>query len=164
MKDDTERGEIEAERAELMQRLREAVKIEPMAIEEEFIRMPADLAYWGEQYAQATNAHLQQKASFARLEAKLRRAARQKLIDAGVKPTESQVEAEVVGSIEHEEGLDALNDAETHALRLKGVVEAIRTKRDMLIQIGAHLRAEMERDPMVRERRNAARHVEHQQG
>jgi hypothetical protein len=154
-RDDVEQGEVDAERAELMQKLRDAVRIEPMAIEEEFVRMPGDLAYWNEQYAQATSRYLRTKAEAARLDGKLRKAARQKLLDANVKPTESQVEAEVVGSVEHEEMTERLIETEVDALRLKGVVDAIRTKRDMLIQVGAHLRAEMERDPAIRERRKA---------
>jgi len=37
-------------------------------------------------------------------------------------------------------------------IRLYGVIDAVRTKRDMLISIGAQVRAEMESDPSIRER------------
>jgi hypothetical protein len=42
-------------------------------------------------------------------------------------------------------------EAEVDEKRLRGVLDAVRTKRDMLISLGAHVRIEMEHDPVIRE-------------
>jgi hypothetical protein len=58
--------------------------------------------------------------------------------------------------VEHDQRYqDALVDeiaTEVERERLKGAVTALLTKRDMCVQLGANHRAEMERDPVIRER------------
>lgn len=138
-------------------RVREAVRITPEALEEEFVRVPADLAYWSGQYSDALDAHLRAEGYEDRLEALLLIEKRQELLDAGAKVTESQVAAAVKTDARMQAAEEGRITAEVAVARLKGVVEAIRAKRDMLIQIGATQRAEMERDPMILEKRSGAR-------
>jgi hypothetical protein len=49
--------------------------------------------------------------------------------------------------------------ADAERVRLYGVLDALRSKRDMLISLGAHIRAEMQHDPMIRERAALDREV-----
>lgn len=121
--------------------------IDPLALDEEFQRAPADFAYWSNQLAQATKASMRAKFDRERTYAKLLIETRETL----GKKTVDEVEARVVCHPEYE--IAKLNeiDSDAERARLYGIVESLRVKRDMLIQIGAHVRAEMERDPQTRE-------------
>lgn len=131
--------------------LRECVKIEPLAIQEEFVRIPADLAYWNSRYAQALRAHLMAKIDLDVTRAKLQPIVRLALQEAGAKVTESQVDAAIESHDSYVEHRRRVADAEVAKNELFGSLDAIRAKKDMLMSLGAHLRVEMEGDPVMRE-------------
>lgn len=127
------------------------VAVEPLALEEEFVRVPSDLAFWNERFARAQRAVLLEKAVLERVEAELSELHRGMLKAAG-KATDAMVEERVHRDPTYQRQKKAVADAEYEKLRAYGVVDAIRTKRDMIISLGAHIRAEMARDPVVRDK------------
>lgn len=144
--------------------LTDCVKIEPLALEEEYIRLPADLAFWNDRYAKAVETYLQAKHDSDTMYAKLLIIHRATLQNQGVKVTESIVEATI---LQDQKWLDVEQKrigAEAAKARLSGVLDAVKTKRDMLISLGAHIRAEMERDPQVRERQRGRSLMRDQEG
>jgi hypothetical protein len=131
--------------------LAEVVRIEPLALEEEFVRLPSDLAYWNERYAQAMRAHLVAEIDRNRLCAQLRIECRERILLTLPKATESMVESAVEMDQRNFDAKMRAIEAEVDEKRLRGVLDAVRTKRDMLISLGAHVRIEMEHDPVIRE-------------
>lgn len=141
--------------------VKDSVFIEPVALEEEFVRMPADLAYWGAQYARSVRGYLIADMEFDRTEAEVRILVRERLLseaapDPSEKPakrgtvTESMVAAKVELDEDYQAARLALIEAEAEKVRVYGIVEAVKAKRDMLISLGANQRAEMKGDPVLR--------------
>jgi len=136
---------------------RACVRIEPMAIQEEYVRVPSDLAFWSESHAnlyrewQLAKFDREKEWGFA-----LERS-RAMLHSEGVKnargggPTVDQVEARAVSDETYAVAKRNELFLEAETKRLYGMVDAVRTKRDMLVSLGAHIRAEMEHDPMIKE-------------
>lgn len=136
---------------EVTQYLKECVTIEPMALEEEFIRVPSDLAYWGAKWADAQRtaalAKLTEKEVAAALDAEHREA----LAAQGAKVTEKMVESAVVTDARMREATIARIDADAMEARFKAFADAVRTKKDMVSAIGLQVRAEMQADPSIRQ-------------
>lgn len=130
--------------------LKECTDIVPEAIHEEYVRLPADLAYWNAQYAAAQKAHLSAKVEFDILERELYPVIRAQL-EQGGKVTEKMVDSALAQSEAWQDAKRLVASTEAEKLRLYGVLDAVRSKRDMLISLGAHLRSEMEGDPRLRE-------------
>jgi hypothetical protein len=133
--------------------LLECLKIEPLALSEEFIRLPGDFAYWAGKYATATEDYLKAKAGCEHEYARLYLLAGQKVNPASGKPY--TVEA-LKSLVEVEDDYQAAHLAEIEAevtlTKAKNTLEAIRTKRDMAVQLGAQVRQEMQADPLTRDR------------
>lgn len=131
--------------------LLECVNINPEDIEEEFIRIPGYLAYWNARYAHALKEHLRAKIDLDVMKAQLDPQIRIDLQDRGVKVTEAQVSsgiethADIIAAREH------LAETEATKNEMFGYLDAVRSKKEMLISLGAHLRAEMGGDPHIRE-------------
>lgn len=131
--------------------LKECVTIEPMALEEEFIRVPADLAYWGARFADS-----QKQAALAKLrrdevEAAIDAEHRAEAMAAGEKVTEKVIASRVQGDERLKAVELALIDAEASAQRARAFCDAVRAKRDMVIALGSQVRAEMQADPSIRQ-------------
>lgn len=130
--------------------LADSVEIDPHVINEEFIRIPRDFAYWGHRYAQAYKAQMIAKMERDRTQARLRILVRQSIEDSGKKPTESMVDALVEQEDEWQRSRVAEIEAEAERERLRCLLEALRTKRESLVSLGAHIRQEKEHDPVIR--------------
>lgn len=153
----------------------ECVDLEPLSLEEEFVRLPADLAYWNAKLSQTAAEY--QRAKFhreqvaGRLHVELREelmvAAREAAEEAAEealatnpdkKPPRISIKSPTVDDIKsavvlHEEYVGAREleiEKEQEKSHEYGIVDAIRCKRDMLVQIGANRRAEMQGDPQLR--------------
>jgi hypothetical protein len=138
---------------DLEQYRRACVRIEPVCIQEEYIRMPSDLSYWSE--AHALMYREWQLAKLAREQEWGRAVGRARAQLAGAPgrgPTVDAVEAYAINDPEFVAAKTNEIQLESERIRLLGMVEALRTKRDMLVSLGAHIRSEMEHDPMIRER------------
>lgn len=139
--------------------LASCVEIEPLAIEEEFVKISSDLAYWGERYARAVNDFLKAKENCRRVEGRLHLECKSCLQAASEKkaPTVGDIESAVITHPDMMEAKDAEIAAEDVKTHLDRTLDAIRCKKDMLIQIGARQRVELEHDPVIRERMHVAR-------
>ena len=129
----------------------QCVVLEPLAIQEEYVRLPADLAYWNEQYATAFGAWLNAKVMSKVTHARLYKEHQDRLLCSGKgKVTISEVESALDMD---ERNIDAMldeADKEAEKVRLAGVCEAIRAKKDMLISLGATIRSEHGGDMIMR--------------
>jgi len=131
--------------------LRECITLDDFALDEEFVRMPADMAYWNGQYADALRGYMLAKLAHDRNAARLHlRVKASNEEGGGKKATVGDLEAMVLTDDSYQETALALLEADVERVRLRGVCDAIATKRDMLQSLGAKLRAEMAGDPMVR--------------
>lgn len=128
----------------------EAVRIEPMVLTEEMVRTPSDIAYWNERYSNVYQAWLEAKYSRERVFADLSKATHASLIAQKGKATIAEVESLVLTDPEYVKARSIEIVTETEKVRLGGVMEALRAKKDMLISIGAHMRAEMGGDLSTR--------------
>lgn len=129
--------------------LRVCVGINQNDLNAEFIRVASDLAFWTKRFAEAYEDMARKKADYERQraytwmslkEGAVKRMTREDL-EAAVLQDEDVSDAHVVYVV-----------AESKRLKLRGVVDAIQTKKDMLQSLGAKLRAEMMSDPVLRER------------
>lgn len=141
--------------------LASCVHIEPMALSEEFVRLPADFAYWNERFAKASRLHASTKQQRERIYSQLlleNRMASEAVpqLDPNksnkhVKMTVGEIEARITLDPAYQTAREAEVDAEIDAERINGVLQALRTKKDMLVQMGYQQRAEMSSDPSVRD-------------
>lgn len=122
--------------------LRACVVVEDSVITEEYMRLPSDIAYWTEQYAEAKHTHLIAKHQRERTLSSERGAARATLEEAGHRATEGRIDEQVISVTAVETARTVEIMAEVEVIRLHGVLEALRAKKEMLISLGAHLRQE----------------------
>lgn len=179
LKDGSSAEEMDAALLELEADLRDRLKIDPMALEHEFIRCPSDIAYLAAKHARAIGDDLRSEAKRKKLWGLLLIQARedldaandsaQRLADAtaakeGHKPkdakiriTESMVEAQAQQLSAWREATENEIDSKVAREIARGNLLAVLAKKDMLVQMGANARAEMERDPSIRNDRRASR-------
>jgi hypothetical protein len=116
---------------------RACIRIEPLTIQEEYVRVPADLAFWSEQHSVVFRAW--QIAKFER-EQEWGRAvarARTELLSerqgaAGRGPTVDQVEALAVNDPTYVQMKQDEIHLEAERQRLLGMIQSIQAKRDMV--------------------------------
>lgn len=140
--------------------VRTVTEVDPMLLEEHFAQLPGDLARYNELYAQAFHRLLQAKSAVDREWARIYLETR----ETSEKMTEATLKAHVEVSEDYQAVRAVVIDAEIDKIRLGGILEAIRAKKDALISIGAHIRAEMGGSPAIRERHRGARDVEDSRG
>jgi hypothetical protein len=141
--------------------LNECVAIDEFALQAEYMRLPADYAYWNARYAEVYRFLLRSKMTRDQLQARLHKEYRARLEAqrSSGRVTIAEVDAEVEADPEYLEAKVTEIEADAECKKLQGVMEALRTKREMLISLGAHIRAEMQRDPSVHQRGHVDREV-----
>jgi hypothetical protein len=142
---------------ELPDELGELVQIDEMAINVEFTTIAAHFAYYNERYAEAVREYLHAERERKLQHARLSLVKRELLAKGDKKPTEGTVTASVETDEVYQAAYVREIDAEASKERLRGVLEALRTKREMLVSLGAQLRVEMQGDPLLRAERAANR-------
>jgi hypothetical protein len=132
--------------------LAECVKIDDTVITEEYIRLPSDMAYWNARYADCFRFWLQAKVQRDLTEARLSAEWREQLEAKakGGRITLGEIENAVFQDPQYIDAKAKEVMAEAEKVRLYGIMEALRAKREMLVSLGAHLRMEMDHDPMLR--------------
>ncbi len=123
--------------------LADCVSIDATRINEEFTRLPGDVAYLSELYSQANRAHLVAKAEFEFLEAQRAIYHREVAQDTGRKATEGSIREAVVTDPEYQAGRLRVVEAEAEKQACRGRLDAVMAKKDMLVSLGATLRAEL---------------------
>lgn len=134
---------------EKLKAVQDAVAIEPLAMQEEFIRIPADLSHWNAQYTDVLKRYLIAKAQDEETWARVWLETREALLLDG-KATEKLIECKALTNPDYQKVHLALIEVEVEKARVLGVVDAIRSKKEMLISLGAQIRSEMEGDPALR--------------
>jgi hypothetical protein len=131
----------------------ETLRIDRLKIDEEFTSFPA--VFW---YYLARQAEAVRQVEAAKIQLKRGDAALYERIRAGLEQdplikrvTEAMVDSAVTTSDEWREARDNLADLELRRRTLDAACEALRAKKDMLVQLGARARAELEREPRVNE-------------
>jgi hypothetical protein len=129
---------------ELREYQRECVTIRPHEMADECVRLPTDMALWSERYAQALERTLSAdsatKTAYTRAyEALLMSEDRsgKPMPDGKAKELAKRDRDYVIAAMDEVEALG-------EKARVWGILEAIRAKRDMLIELGATRRREME--------------------
>jgi len=123
--------------------LKQSVDILPEAIREEFVRVPADLAYWGEKYAEAVKAHLLAAHHTKRMRAQLSIQVRELAHAKDQKLTVDQVEAWVEQAPDYQSMRLQEIEAEAAKVSARCRLDAVSAKKDMVVSLGSHMRAEM---------------------
>lgn len=175
--------------------LARSVEIEPMMLEEEFVNMPSQFAYWNARLSEANKAFLKAKIARDQTAARIRMELKAQHEQQAQVDLEAEMKAAVEAQKEAEketgkkkaapkppakakgptvDDLKAMTDqhpevraaveaelmTEAEYQHLRGVLEALRTKREMLVSLGAHLRAEMSVNPNMRDEVQSRRHQE----
>ncbi len=129
--------------------LEDVVNIDPLNIDEHFRKVPAELAYYNQQYADASEAYLIAKAEVERQHAICYDSLSSELDEKGKKLTVTAIEAKVQLDNHYHAAKVMMIKHDTEKVRLRAKVDVVATKKEMLISLGAHIRVEMS-DPMVR--------------
>lgn len=128
----------------------DSIAITPEAISEEFARVAVDLAYWNAVYAEKMREHREAELTQKRTKAMLYIKHRTILTETNGKTTEAQVDAAVLLDEDMVVADTNLITAEVEMTKARGTLDAVRAKREMVVSLGAHLRAEMAGDPVLR--------------
>lgn len=150
----------------------EAVQVNPDFIEADLGRVAADLAYFSEKYADAVLAHGEAEIARKQTAAKLNIMHRETLLanaeeDSKGKrkaPTVDAVNAAVESDARFLDATRAVLNAEVAMVRARGRVEAVRVKKDAIVQIASTRRAEMGFDPSQMRAHQAAQDAQRMHG
>jgi len=128
------------------------IRVDELAIDEEFIRGAGDLAFWNENYARAEkNAALETheyKKTRARVWLELKSIGKTRKPKP---PTDKDVEAELYEDDEHNEAELAMIEAVAKAKKAKLFADAVKEKQSNVRSFGAKLRTEMLSNPALRD-------------
>lgn len=127
--------------------LRSCVEVDATDMRAEYSRVSSDLAFWSAQYAKAYSRFVQGKILLDRARASAYLVERETCEEMGKKATEASIDARVRLDSQVQDAEAELIEADYERERLRGVVDAIRAKKDMLVSIGATVRAEWAADP-----------------
>jgi hypothetical protein len=131
--------------------LKECVDMDLEVLSEEYARQSADYAYWNEKYKDALKAQLLAEFNEQQVEARLYLQNKQ-APDGGKAPTEAAVDAKVKLAPEYAEARIHLIETQVEEKHVRGIMDALRTKKDMLTSAGATQRQELEGDMKMYER------------
>lgn len=140
---------------EVEEYLKASVTIDENYLNEEFIRLPSDIAYWNERHAEALHHSLETYRERKRVQGEIATDP-EFLKDLAERlgkksPNVTEVEAAVLQHDDYRQALSEELDAERERVRLRGVLDALAAKRDSLISLGADIRTERQRDPLIRD-------------
>lgn len=127
----------------------ECVGIDRHNLNDEFCRVSADYAFWADRYSELDGQLIRAKAGLDEAKARADADVRSALFARGEKATETKVEHLVNISSVVMGAVGQLASVTTNRTRVKGILEAIATKRDMLVSLGATIRAERQADPTL---------------
>ena len=128
--------------------LNKCLSIDALQLAEEFTEVSSQLSYWNEQYAEALRTQLVAKIHRERTHALVYLQKRESM----GKVTEATLSAAIEIDPRYVVAVDTEAQATADCMKMRGRAEAVKTKRDMLVSLGAHMRAEMGGDPSIRRR------------
>jgi hypothetical protein len=134
--------------------LRACLEINPTDLNQEFIKVPGEIAHWNEQFANATYAHATAKLTYEREYARLFVELRNTLDPNTKKPPSLELlkamcdADEDLGELAHD-----MNLKDADRIHIRGLVDAVVRKADMLQSLGAKIREEHRGDAGLRRER-----------
>lgn len=117
--------------------------IDILDLQTEFVRLPGELARQNEEVADCMRVYLQCKRNKEALHSALYLRFRESHSSETKRVTEAFVEALIDNDPLYAKACGDLIEAEVDLKRAQGRAEALRAKKDALVSIGAHMRAEM---------------------
>lgn len=137
-------GNMEEQRPWLMgtagEFMAKVIDIDSLQLDEEFKKVPGELAYFGEQYSQAYTAYLIAKKELDQVYAKVYH---EILEENPKKPTVKFIETSIELHEDYQAARQAMIDADGVRQETRGKVDVVSAKKEMLISLGAHMRTEM---------------------
>lgn len=127
------------------------VSINTNDLQGDFVDQPGLVAYYGQKLAEANYQESKFKRRLDIVTAKLDADVRQKAADNKEKVTEAMVLHRVKISAAYDKAYSDYIQAQMIAELVKGTMEAMRNRRDMLIQLGATQREELKGAPRINE-------------
>ena len=124
--------------------------INPEQIDMEFMRLPGDLAYLGKCYAEASEILRELELKLEVYEARTGMAIREAKTMLGERVTNDTVASKMKSSADWQALREQIIEAEANKLRAKIDLDAMIAKKDMLISLGAYMRAQASGDPSIR--------------
>lgn len=128
----------------------QVVQVDSLDVDGHFNRLPADIARWTERYADALGRALRAEARQRRTFAELFLEYKATLLENGKNMSEEVAKYKTRCNPKYVEAQDAEIDAEVARVRIEGVLNALRAKKDALVSLGAGMRAEMNANPSIR--------------
>jgi len=129
----------------------EAIKIDPLDLQIQFAEYSAHLAYWGARMVEAERDFQYADKNYDEVVSKTSLILREQLTKDGKKPTEATIEAATHLDPEVSKARQDRIESDARMRRLKTDLEAVRSKRDMLMMMGAQIRAEIQADPRIKD-------------
>jgi len=155
--DDVEEDPKKVDQIYVDAELLDVVKIDDLALEEEYVRFSRDLAYWNAKYSRALKRYLLLQHNFEKTRARLWLEIKNEAIASDQKMTVEDIRCEVMLRDEYDQAYLKLIEADVQKQRIKKDVENLMAKKDMLQSLGAKIRLEMEGDLTVRKQHREAR-------
>lgn len=138
------------------QDIRERLRVDPTALTESMERCAGDIAYLGARAARAALAYGRTKIRHKKVRAIVYIDCKNAAVDTYGSAKGGATVDFINAMVEQDDRLlEAAEDELTEEVRLavaKSNLDAAKARKDMLVQLGATQRAEMERDPVVRRR------------
>lgn len=137
---------------DIEQYLDDCVEIDELAIQDEYIRVSPDYAYWSERYSEAYKHHLELELNRKTIKAQAAKEVRAQIegMRSAGRVTVAEVDADVEVNSEYLVAKMAEIEADAKVKKLQGILEALRIKKEMLISLGAHLRQDMQREALIK--------------
>lgn len=133
------------------------VEIDPHDINNDMMTVTSKFAYYSKQAARANQQAARTKATIKVLEAQLYDLHRNKLVSAGEKVTEKLLEGAVHRDPRWLAGQNRLSEADAISEICKSTADAMRIKRDVVLELARNMREEMKATPRVYEKDEAQR-------
>lgn len=119
-------------------------------LDDQFRGIGAAVAYWNARYAESIELHLKAELEHKRMASQLYMEHRENLELTASKVTEGMVKANMETDQRYLDSKIEAIETEAQKVKLRGVCDAVSSKKDMLQSLGAKLRAEMAGDPTLR--------------
>lgn len=130
--------------------LHRCISIDEAQLDEEFRTFAGYYAYWTNQYSQAIEAALMAKRDLERTEAKIGLETREtRRLEKAKAPTVDEVKSIVLNDPQVRLAHMDFVTAEAEKIRIRGIVDAVSAKKDMLQSLGAKRRLEMQHEPRI---------------
>lgn len=124
--------------------------IDPEQIDTEFMRLPGDLAYFGQRFAEASEILNELELKLEVYEARTGMMIREAKSLVGERVTNDTVAAKMKATPDWQALREKIIEAAATKLRAKIDLDAMIAKKDMLISLGAYMRAQANGDPSIR--------------